>query len=102
MGAAALAGLAHAAGVACAPALSGIYDFSGGAQRYAQLMDRWLRDAPEGAIVMCHPAASAEAQDEIGAARAWEHGYLASDAFTQALVRAGVTLSRGAQIRLRA
>ena len=102
MGAAALAGLAHAAGVACAPALSGIYDFSGGAQRYAQLMDRWLRDAPEGAIVMCHPAASAEAQDEIGAARAWEYGYLASDAFTRALGRAGVTLSRGAQIHLRA
>ena len=98
MGAAALAGLARAAGMACAPALSGIYDFSGGLQRYAQLMEHWLHDAPEGAIVMCHPAAWAEAHDEVGAARAWEYAYLASDAFTQALGRAGVTVSRNAQI----
>jgi len=98
MGAAALATLAKAAGMACAPALSGIYDFSGGAQRYAQLMDHWLQGAPAGCIVMCHPAKRAEAGDEIGAARAWEHAYLASDAFPQALERAGVTLCRGAQL----
>ena len=98
LGAAALARLANAAGLACAPALSGIYDFTGGAQRYAQLMDQWLQDAPEGCIVMCHPALRAEAGDEIGAARAWEYAYLASDAFSQALKRAGVTLCRGAQL----
>ena len=98
MGAAALATLAKAAGIACAPALSGIYDFSGGAQHYAQLMDHWLQDAPASCIVMCHPAKRAEAGDEIGAARAWEHAYLASDAFPQALERAGVTLCRGAQL----
>ena len=98
LGAAALARLASAAGIACAPALSGIYDFSGGAQRYARLMDHWLHGAPEGAILMCHPAAWAEAGDEIGAARAWEYAYLASDAFPQALTRAGVTLSQGGRI----
>ena len=92
MGARALARLAGAAGIACAPALSGIYDFSGGAQRYARLMEQWLRDAPEGGIIMCHPAARAEAGDEIGAARAWEHDFLAGDAFAQALARAGVSL----------
>ena len=102
LGAPALAGLANKAGMACAPALSGIYDFTGGAQRYAQLMDCWLRDSPEGSILMCHPAARAEAGDEIGAARAWEHAYLASDAFLQALARAGVTLSRGAQLHFHA
>ena len=98
MGAAALAGLASAAGIVCAPALSGIYDFAGGVQRYARLMDYWLHGAPAGAILMCHPAAWAEAGDGIGAARAWEYAYLASDAFPQALTRAGVTLSRGGQI----
>lgn len=98
MGAPALARLAKAAGMACAPALSGIYDFSGGAQRYAQRMDQWLQRAPEGCIVMCHPATRAEAGDEIGAARAWEYAYLASDAFPQALERAGVALCRGAQL----
>jgi len=95
MGAAALARLAGAAGIACAPALSGIYDFDGGAEGYAQRMDHWLQDAPDAAIVMCHPALRAEAHDEIGPARAWEYAYLASDAFPLALARAGVTLSRG-------
>jgi predicted glycoside hydrolase/deacetylase ChbG (UPF0249 family) len=98
MGASALAGLASAAGIACAPALTGIYGFSGGARRYAQWMDRWLQEAPDGAILMCHPAERAEAGDEIGAARAWEYVYLASKAFPQALARAAVALSRGRQI----
>jgi chitin disaccharide deacetylase len=94
MGAAALAALAKAAGIACSPALSGIYDFGGGAQRYAGLMDHWLQGAPEGAIVMCHPAVRAEAGDAIGAARAWEYAYLDSDAFPLALQRAGVALCK--------
>jgi predicted glycoside hydrolase/deacetylase ChbG (UPF0249 family) len=101
LGAGALAQLADAAGIACAPALSGIYDFSGGAQRYAALMMRWLEGTPAGGIIMCHPAEPSEvleAFDEIGAARAWEQGYLASAAFTQALAHAGVALSRGATI----
>ena len=96
MGAAALARLAGAAGIACAPALSGIYDFDGGGAAYGGRMAHWLQDAPEAAIVMCHPALRAEAGDEIGPARAWEYAYLASDTFTQALARAGVALARGA------
>jgi chitin disaccharide deacetylase len=98
LGANALARLAGAAGIACSPALLGIYDFSGEPQRYATLMARWLRDTPAGGIIMCHPAERAEALDEIGAARVWEHGYLASNAFVQALAQAGVALSRGAAI----
>lgn len=98
MGARSLARLAGAAGIACAPALAGIYDFSGGAQRYARLMAQWLRDAPEGGIIMCHPAARAAPGDEIGAARAWEHDYLAGDAFPKALAQAGVSLARGSWV----
>lgn len=96
MGAAALARLAGAAGIACAPALSGIYDFDGGGAAYGARMAHWLQDAPEAAIVMCHPALRAEVGDEIGPARAWEYAYLASDAFAQALEGAGVALARGA------
>ena len=102
MGADALKKRASAAGIACAPALSGIYDFTGGTRRYAQLMAQWLQGAPEGGIVMCHPAERAEAGDEIGAARAWEQAYLASDAFAQALAHAGVVLSRGAPLHFAA
>ena len=98
MGASKLARLATAHSIACTPALSGIYDFSGGTQRYADLMDHWLRGAPDGCIVMCHPATRADASDDIGAARAWEYAYLASDDFLQALTRAGVLVFRGAQI----
>ena len=99
LGAAPLAALAGRAGMACAPALSGIYDFTGGAARYADLMDRWLREAPAGAVLMCHPAAQASADDELGPARAWEYGYLASDAFPQALECAAVTLTRGSKLQ---
>ncbi len=98
MGAPQLAELAKTAGMDCAPALLGVYDFTGGAQRYAQRMEHWLQISPEGCIVMCHPATQAEAGDEIGAARAWEYAYLASGAFPQALVQAGVMLCRGAQL----
>jgi len=96
MGAAALVRLAGAADIACTPALSGIYGFDGGGAAYGARMAHWLQDAPEAAIVMCHPALRAEAGDEIGPARAWEYAYLASDAFTQALAWAGVALTRGA------
>jgi len=97
-GAARFAALAAAAGIGCAPALAGVYDFGGDGRRYAGLMDRWLSDAPEGAIIMCHPAKRAEAGDPIGEARVREYACLAGDAFSGSLARAGVTLSRGAQI----
>ena len=98
MGALRLARLATAAGIAHAPALSGIYDFGGGAKRYADLMSQWLQSAPDGCIVMCHPASLAEADDEIGAARAWEYDYLLSGAFARALLDFGVVVCRGTQI----
>lgn len=102
LGAALLATLAGRAGMACAPALSGIYDFTGGTARYAALMARWLHEAPAGAILMCHPAAQASADDELGAARVWEYDYLASDAFAKALQKAAVTLSRGTKLHFAA
>ena len=97
----ALARLARAADIGCAPALSGIYDFRGGPAHYAQLMAQWLHSAPSGCIIMCHPATQAEAGDEIGPARAWEYAYLASDAFSAALTQAHVQLCQGAQLHFR-
>lgn len=98
MGASRLGRLAESAGIAHAPALSGIYDFSGGGQRYADLMHHWLQSAPDGCIVMCHPALRAGTEDEIGPARAWEYGYLRSDGFAQALITLGIVVCRGTQI----
>jgi hypothetical protein len=61
-------------------------------------MTGWLARAPAGTILMCHPAQAAEPGDEIGVARAQEFAYLASDAFTHALQRAGVAVVRGCEV----
>jgi len=95
LGSGALARLAVQAGIPCAPALSGIYDFRGGAVGYARHMARWLSGSPDGTLLMCHPARAAEAEDEIGPARVWEFDYLRSEAFVRALAQAQVSLSAG-------
>jgi predicted glycoside hydrolase/deacetylase ChbG (UPF0249 family) len=94
MGASALEKRATREGLAGAIALSGIYDFAGNAVRYAGLMAGWLKEAPAGSIIMCHPALHAEPGDAIGTARAQEFGYLNSDDFPLALATAGVKLAR--------
>jgi predicted glycoside hydrolase/deacetylase ChbG (UPF0249 family) len=95
LGASALRRLAAAAHIPCAPVLSGIYDFTGGAERYAALMAQWLALA-DGDLIMCHPAQGRVPGDEIGAARAWEYEFLASQAFGDLLAQQQVQLARGA------
>jgi predicted glycoside hydrolase/deacetylase ChbG (UPF0249 family) len=95
LGAASLEREARARGRAVSPALTGVYDFGGTAAGYAALVDGWLRDAPEGAILMCHPASQAERGDAIGCARLREFEFWGSDAASEAFARAGVAPSRG-------
>ena len=95
MGASALEKIAAHAGITGASALSGIYDFAGDQARYARKMDGWLRAAPPGGIIMCHPAQSVEPGDAIGVARAQEFAYLSGADFPAALAHAGVRLVRG-------
>ncbi len=94
MGARALETLATQAGLPCAWALLGIYDFTGDLDHYARLMQGWLAAAPAHSIIMCHPAQAATPGDVIGAARAREFAYLGSAAFAAALAQAGVQLVR--------
>ena len=96
LGASKLDALARRTGIPAATALSGIYDFSGGPARYADLMAHWLQQAPAASIIMCHPAQAAEPDDVIGVARSQECDYLAGADFTAALTTAGVRLARGA------
>ena len=80
--------------------LLGVYGFDGSLADYAQHMTGWLRDAPPAespSLIMCHPALSAQADDEIGAARAREFSYLASDEFVQHVREAGVRLVRASE-----
>lgn len=95
-GARALAQAAHELNWPCRAPLRGAYDFTGGRAHYARCMQAWLKQAAvDGGLIMCHPAAGQDADDPIGAARAWEFEYLASDAFDQALHQAQVRLHLG-------
>ncbi len=97
LGAGVLEVKACAAGFACAPALAGIYNFSGDQAAYAHRMRRWLAVIPAGTVLMCHPAVpDADAiADPIVAARQWEWHYLAADDFLGDLASASVRLVRG-------
>lgn len=98
LGADALERRARAHGLPYAPALGGIYDFDLSVADYAVRMREWLSSAPDGAVIMCHPADGevdpGEAVDEVADARRREYAHLASDAFPHSLQSAGVALVR--------
>ena len=87
-----LARLAHERGHAQNKHLLGVYDFEGGTVRYRRLLAGWLQAAEDGDLLMCHPATSAPADDEIGAARKAEFAVLAEPAFADALRQHGIEL----------
>lgn len=98
MGARGLQRLARGAGLGCASLLGGVYDFGGDAAAYALRMDGWLQAAPEGLLLMCHPADAPEPGDDVGAARVHEYAHLASASFAAQLAHHGVALVRGAAL----
>ncbi len=81
----------------CVGPLLGAYGFDGGMDDYAHRMQGWLADVPQdkAALIMCHPAVSAQTDDEIGNARKQEFAYLAGHDFVQHMFDAGVRLVRG-------
>ena len=98
MGAEPLRRLAHQNGVASAPALTGVYDFSDKPLSYGQRMSDWLQTSPEGTLLMCHPAQGVEANDAIGQARLREYNYLGSAEFQAQLQTHGIQLVRGSDL----
>jgi chitin disaccharide deacetylase len=81
----------------CVGPLLGAYGFDGTLDDYARDMQGWLADVAQDkpALIMCHPAVSAQADDEIGAARKREFAYLAGHNFVQHMFDASVRLVRG-------
>jgi predicted glycoside hydrolase/deacetylase ChbG (UPF0249 family) len=77
--------------------LLGAYGFDGSMDDYARHMQTWLANLPQdkAALIMCHPAVSAQADDAIGTARKREFAYLAGHYFVQHMFDAGVRLVRG-------
>ena len=98
MGANALTGAAARGGVPVSPVLSGIYGFDAQAGVYARHMAQWLSEVPDGAVLMCHPSARAEVEDDISPARARELDFLQSPAFAGLLRSEEVRLVRGSEL----
>jgi len=64
------------------PCFGGVYDFKPDAATLAGHWQRWLAAAPDGSVIMCHPAVPGDDwQDDIKPARENEWRYLTSDAF---------------------
>ena len=93
LGAAALGRLARQRGYAQNQHLLGVYDFSGGRQRYLALLRGWLARAREGDLLMCHPSLPVCSTDAILAARIVEFEVLQGAGFGAALDAAGARLA---------
>ncbi|MGM9485403.1 ChbG/HpnK family deacetylase [Roseateles sp. NT4] len=75
------------------PALLGVYGFNPHAD-YRALMRGWLREAPDRALLFCHPAhGEPEPGDAIAAARLNEMAYLAGPGFAADLAEFGISLA---------
>ena len=82
-------------GVPHNPMLIGVYDFVPGS--YRRWMKGWLAGVPaEGALLFCHPGASdgGDVIDAIANARGPEADYLSSNAFTDDLLEARLSIAR--------
>lgn len=76
------------------PRFGGVYSLQPDAG-FDDKMRHWLRSAPDGTLLMCHPGlAAADLDDPIHAAREREYHYLVSPAFLHDCEQAGVQLSR--------
>ncbi len=76
---------------------AGVYGFDAATpEAYGAHMEQWLRSAPSGTLLMCHPANAAVSGDAISAQRMVEFAYVASPAFAELLQRSQAVLVQGA------
>jgi chitin disaccharide deacetylase len=99
LGARGLSAQARAQGYLQNQRLLGVYDFKGGAVRYANLLQQWLACAQAGDLLMCHPSHKSSAGDALLPARQAEFEVLAGDALGQLLSEEGIDLRPMGQIQ---
>ncbi len=89
--------LAESLGLRTTPAFSGLYSLRPD-DGFEGRMKRWLRESPDGTLIMCHPAredsALPDRNDPIAPTRAVEYAYLDSEAFAEDCARHHVLLVR--------
>lgn len=82
-------------GISTNPAFAGTYSFRANAD-YQQIFPSFLKNLPEGGLVMCHPGhvdAELERLDPLTTLREREYAYFCSDAFPAALAAHGLRLN---------
>jgi len=87
-----------ARGIAHNRAFVGVYDFQADVDGYRAHLTRWLRDAPDGALLMCHPANGPVPGDGIAAARKVEQAVWSSPWLGELLEREGARIVSGAEL----
>lgn len=83
LGAARLRDRARTAGFCLNSGFLGVYDFTGGMPAYARWMSRWLAQAQDGDVLMCHPALGNHLQDALSRQRQAEYAVLAGAQMAQ-------------------
>lgn len=99
LGARALSGLTHRAGIARNRRLLGIHGFDSDEEGYRSRLDAWLNAATDTDLLMCHPSAQASADDPIGKAREIEFSVLQGAALPRTLAKHGIQLLPISQMR---
>lgn len=90
---------AAAAGLRTNRRLLGVYDFRGGTSAYSALLPRWLGNASDGDLLMCHPASPRPGDTGMAAQRGAEYQVLAQPGFPELLLRNGLRITRYADAR---
>ncbi len=89
--------LAESHGLRTTPAFGGLYSLQPD-DGFEGRIKRWLRESPDGTLIMCHPGLTnreaPDASDPIALARAVEYAYLSGEAFLDDCARSGVMLVR--------
>jgi predicted glycoside hydrolase/deacetylase ChbG (UPF0249 family) len=85
-------------GIAHNAAFLGVYDFRADEAGYRAHLVRWLRDAPDTALLMCHPADGVVPDDAIAEARVVEHRVWSAPTLGALLDEHGVDIVRGSQV----
>lgn len=75
--------------------LLGIYDFSGGEERYVELLAGWIEYAMPLDVIMCHPANGFDATDCLSAQRQAEYAVLAGADFLSLLAKSKAYVASG-------
>lgn len=93
LGATQMSRLAAVAGIAQNHRLLGIYGFEGGAPRYREWLEHWLRHAADADLLMCHPATAQAPGLAWSAARVAEWRVLSGDGLGRLLAELQIGLA---------